>query len=195
MFISHVSTNKQEADGLKYFLEHYGIVGFVAHRDIEPTEEWQTLIETALSSMDALVALLTPGFHDSSWTNQEVGFAIGRNRLVIPIQFGLDPHGLIGKYQGLQGLNKKSFQLAKDIFAILAVNPLTAIQMGRGAAEQLSNAESYEAAKGAIERLEVCSKLDQESLEKIQKAADQNPNVKGAWGVPARIDALIKKFG
>ncbi len=28
--------------------------------------------------MDALAALLTTDFHDSNWTDQEVGFAIGR---------------------------------------------------------------------------------------------------------------------
>jgi hypothetical protein len=33
--------------------------------DIEPTRKWQDEIELALSTADALVAMLTPGFHES----------------------------------------------------------------------------------------------------------------------------------
>jgi hypothetical protein len=35
----------------------------------------QNEIETALESMDAFVALLTENFHESLWTDQEVGYS------------------------------------------------------------------------------------------------------------------------
>jgi hypothetical protein len=53
--------------------------------------------------MDALVALLSPDFHDSDWTDQEVGVAIGRGVPLIAVRLGLDPYGLMGKGQGLGG--------------------------------------------------------------------------------------------
>jgi hypothetical protein len=103
VFLSHKATVKVEVSRLKQSFARCGIGAFVAHEDIEPTREWQREIERALFSMDALVALLTSDFHDSSWTDQEVGVAIGRGVPLIAVRLGLDPYGLMGKGQGLGG--------------------------------------------------------------------------------------------
>ena len=58
--------------------------------------------------MDALAAILTPGFNESKWTDQEVGVAVGRGSLIIPIRKGMNPYGFIGKYQGMQGKKHKT---------------------------------------------------------------------------------------
>lgn len=78
LFLSHLSSFKRTAGGLQRSLRRFGISAFVAHVDIEPTREWQDEIEAALYSMDALAAILMPGFKDSDWTDQELGVAIGR---------------------------------------------------------------------------------------------------------------------
>lgn len=101
LFLSHVSAHREHVAKLKSEFSFYGITAFVAHEDIEPNSMWQGEIELALSSMDALVALLTPDFHQSKWTDQEVGWAMGRNVMVIPVRLGHDPYGFIGKQQGL----------------------------------------------------------------------------------------------
>jgi TIR domain len=72
LFLSHKSDIKKEAHSLKETLRAYGISAFVAHDDIVPTKEWQEEIENALATMDGFAALLTSGFHDSNWTDQEV---------------------------------------------------------------------------------------------------------------------------
>ena len=43
-----------------------------------PHLEWQVQIETALATCDTLVALLHDKFHASNWTDEEIGFAMGR---------------------------------------------------------------------------------------------------------------------
>ncbi len=101
VFLSHKSEVKKETAGLKEQLRQYGISCFVAHEDIEPTKEWQGEIENALASMDGFVALLTERFHDSNWTDQEVGFAFARGVPIIAVRLGKDPYGFIGKFQGL----------------------------------------------------------------------------------------------
>lgn len=106
LFISHLSTFKKTIGHLKTALEKYGISSFVAHEDIEPTKEWQEEIEKGLFSMDALCAVLMPGFKESNWTDQEIGVAVGRSVLIIPIRKDLDPYGFIGKYQGFQSQEK-----------------------------------------------------------------------------------------
>ncbi|MBN1830422.1 MAG: toll/interleukin-1 receptor domain-containing protein [Deltaproteobacteria bacterium] len=101
LFLSHKSSIKENASQLKHAFARCGVAAFVAHEDIEPIEEWQREIERALFSMDALVALLSEDFHNSNWTDQEVGVAIGRGVPLIAVRLGKDPYGLMGKGQGL----------------------------------------------------------------------------------------------
>jgi TIR domain len=101
-FISHVSASKVAAHRLKEALARYQIAAFVAHDNVEPTKEWQSEIESALRTMDALVAMITPGFLESRWCDQEVGFALGRGKLVVSLRIDADPHGFLARSQGLQ---------------------------------------------------------------------------------------------
>jgi hypothetical protein len=101
VFLSHKAEVKKKAAELKARLELFGISCFVAHKDIHPTKEWQNEIESALVSMDAFVALMTKEFHDSLWTDQEVGFALSRRVPIIAVKLGRDPYGFIGKFQAL----------------------------------------------------------------------------------------------
>jgi hypothetical protein len=101
VFLSHKTEVKKETAELKSKLAQMGISAFVAHEDIHPTQQWQIEIESALSSMHAFVALLTTDFHDSLWTDQEVGFAVARGVPIIAVRMGKDPYGFIGKFQAL----------------------------------------------------------------------------------------------
>jgi hypothetical protein len=78
LFLSHVSAHKVAVSKLKLEFRKFAISSVVAHEDIEPTLEWQREIELALRSMHALVVLLTFDFHESKWTDQEAGFALGK---------------------------------------------------------------------------------------------------------------------
>ena len=80
LFLSHKSEVKRETAELKKRLAQFGVSCFVAHTDIHPTQKWQDEIESALASMDGFVALMTEKFHDSNWTDQEVGYAFARRR-------------------------------------------------------------------------------------------------------------------
>lgn len=101
VFLSHKTEVKRETAELKDKLQVFGATSFVAHEDIHPTKTWQDEIESALASMDAFVAILTEDFHDSLWTDQEVGFALGRGVPIIALRLGRDPYGFIGKFQAL----------------------------------------------------------------------------------------------
>ena len=75
VFLSHKDSVKKTATTLKEGLRVFGVSAFVAHKDIHPTKQWQDEIEAALASMDAFVAFMSKTFHDSNWTDQEVGYA------------------------------------------------------------------------------------------------------------------------
>ncbi len=125
LFISHVSKDKAIATRLKSALGGYEIAGFVAHEDIHPTLAWQDEIERGLQTMDALIAVHTPGFSDSIWTQQEIGFALGRGVKIISFKMGEDPTGFIGKHQALPRRNRTADQIAEEIDKLLEADPRT----------------------------------------------------------------------
>ena len=81
LFFSHSSHEKKFAYELKDQLASWAIDLFVAHEDIEPSSEWEKVIEQALDTCDALAAYLSTHFHASLWTDQEVGWCIEPPRL------------------------------------------------------------------------------------------------------------------
>lgn len=126
VFISHISKDKVKAKRLKDCLAPHAINGFVAHEDIHPTLVWQTEIERALHTMDAFIAIHTPGFSASVWTQQEIGFAVGRGTKIISFKMGEDPTGFISKQQALARGTRTAEQIAAEIEALLHADEQTA---------------------------------------------------------------------
>lgn len=126
LFISHISKDKLKATRLKQALAKFDIAGFVAHEDIHPTLPWQDEIERGLQAMDALIAVHTPGFKDSIWTQQEVGYALGRGVKLISLKIGEDPTGFIGKHQALARRSRTAEQIAEEVDKLLSDDPRTA---------------------------------------------------------------------
>lgn len=124
-FISYTSEYKAKAGDLKRILQRHGINAFLAHEDIEPLNEWLPEIERALFSMDILIALLTDGFRNSDWTDQEIGVALGRKKPIVPIRLGANPYGFIGRYQAISGHEKQSDEIAEEILDHLLRNDST----------------------------------------------------------------------
>ena len=100
LVVSHTSAHRQAVGALRAALLPHGVVAFVAHDAIQPTQEWLDVIVRALREAEALAAYLTGDFHDSQWTDQEVGAAVGRELLVLPLKVDQDPYGF---YRSLPG--------------------------------------------------------------------------------------------
>mgnify|MGYP000379038390 CR=1 FL=1 len=115
-FISHLSADKKKAKRLKDVLKQYNINSFVAHEDITPTKEWQIEIENALQTMDFFISLHVEGFSNSFWCQQEVGFAVAKGVLIIPIKFSEeDPVGFISKFQAMYRGGKTAEIIGEEI--------------------------------------------------------------------------------
>lgn len=195
IFISHISATKKAVAGLKVQLEDYGLSAFVAHEDIEPTREWQDEIEGALATMDALVAVLVPGFAESKWTDQEVGVAVGRRVPIVPLKAGLDPYGLIGKYQALQVKGKTNDVIALEVIEILAGKPQIASKISRALVERLKASGSWARSKNLMDLIEKCRTFTPEAIAELRAAAESNDQVSSAWGVPERIAKIVAANG
>jgi hypothetical protein len=116
VFLTHLAMKRKFAADLQEALLDFGISCFVAHNDIEPTAEWCAEIEAALATCEALVALLHPTFHESNWTDQEIGFVMGRGLPTFAVHLGQDPYGFIGRFQAFNGYGKDPLELARDLF-------------------------------------------------------------------------------
>jgi TIR domain len=103
VFVSHLAERRQEVHDLAKVLRQIGFSCFVAHDEIRPSRSWLKEIERALRSCDLLVAYVSPGFSQSDWTDQEVGWALGRELVAIPVSVdGEIPKGFLGNYQAVR---------------------------------------------------------------------------------------------
>lgn len=192
LFLSHISSFKKTTSQLQSALRTYGVSAFVAHVDIEPTKEWQDEIEAGLYSMDALAAILMPGFKDSNWTDQEVGIAIGRGVLVIPVMRGSTPYGFISKYQGLHAEGKTVAAVAENIFRILTSSPKTRTRMLSCLIETTVRAASEEEAIAKLQHIESIQKIPPEYLEQLRDSAKSSVALSAKASLKA-LNALLTK--
>jgi len=121
LFISHRDAQKLHARSLAVALECYGISAFVAHDTIEPMSTWVNEILKGLQTMEIMLAFVTDDFHDSDWTNQEIGYALGRDVPIISLKLQTaDPRGFIGGQQPLEGRFDEAAASATEIYGLIA---------------------------------------------------------------------------
>lgn len=175
VFLSHKAEIKEKAKWLKDGLTPFGISAFVAHADIPETEEWQEQIENALASMDAFVALLTKDFHDSAWTDQEVGYALGRGVSLIAVKWGRDPYGFIGKFQGLScKLDVAALRIAK-----LLIKQPRMLDCYIGA---LPDCHTFDEGNLLSQLLPLIKELTTGQIERLLAANNKHPQVRESYG-------------
>jgi hypothetical protein len=193
VFLSHVSAHKKKVVELKSQLRDFHVSAFVAHEDIEPSRKWQKEIELALNSMDAFIPLLTEDFHNSNWTDQELGIALGLDAVIIPVRLGRDPYGFIGENQGLSGDLKKTKELASGIIDALLLNTRLGSLMRDVLVNGLEKSESF------IDSIQICERLNEvngftdEQIKRLQAALKNNDQVYNAFKVPGWINGIVKK--
>jgi hypothetical protein len=195
LFLSHLASFKSQIMCLRSALHRFGITAFVAHEDIEPTKEWLNEIEKALFSMDALAAVLMPGFHESDWTDHEVGIAVGRDVLVIPVCRGLVPYGFINKYQGFQSAGKMISQVADGVFSIVLRSPKTRGRMVDCLIEQLLLAANESDALSRIGLLGRAESLSDAHCAKIREGASSNALFSKSHEVLNQLNSLLTRHG
>lgn len=175
VFLSHKSEVKKETAALKDGLRLFGISCFVAHEDIHPTKAWQDEIENALASMDGFVALMTEDFHDSNWTDQEVGYAVAKGVPIIAVRLGKDPYGFIGKFQALTSTWQTSVE---DIVKILIKND----QILSAYIQALRNCPSWDSGNVLARALLGIEKLTAPQIDALVAAYNDTSELRGSFG-------------
>lgn len=198
--MSHSSSQAKLVSEIKKHLADYGIDGFVAHEDIEPSRLWQRSILDALRTCHAMALFLTADFHDSFWTDQEVGYALARDDseplpgfrrdrvVIVPLRFALNPYGFVAGYQAIDCRNIALAEIPELMIKILIRQDFSLA--GSALAQSLADAETPEEAGRRAERLAVLTNLYSDHVQLLADAAQHNPMVarsSTAAGIVARL--------
>jgi hypothetical protein len=83
-------------------LDGWGFPCFLAHEDLEISEEWKARILLELQIAGVFAAVLSRHFKQSDWCEQELGLAVGRSDvLIVPLSIdGTMPYGFIDHLHG-----------------------------------------------------------------------------------------------
>lgn len=169
LFISHLSSYKKSAANLKACLLKYGIHSFVAHEDIKPSKEWEIEIENALFSMNALCAIVTKEFIQSEWCDQEIGFALGQKKVVIPIIKDAMPYGFFGKYQAIKSAEGKASEIAKSVWDTITKNEKTNSRYFSCLVSLILTAQNKPEAICFLDVLDQCSNVSRGAVDSLYK--------------------------
>jgi hypothetical protein len=103
-FLSYQTADKHIAGRLKEVLAEVGIKSFLAHEDIDVSEEWRLKILEEIAKVDIFICLLSQNYAKSAWCVQESGIAAFRYGLpVVPLSLdGSIPRGFISHIQSVK---------------------------------------------------------------------------------------------
>ena len=194
LFVSHSSLNRRLAHNLRKELRAYGVDAFVAHDVIEPTADWQNVIEYALRTADAMVALLSKEFRKSRWCDQEVGAVLVQNKLIVSVDLGQEPYGFLGRYQALKAVNLEPDEVSMRLFRLLLKNEKSQPAVAAALVSLFEGSDSFQEAKDNSRLLEMLPRLDKNLRQRVRTALKGNSQVSAAFGVPDRVTRLLVKW-
>lgn len=175
-FISYSTQEKHRGTEVKEVLEEYGIECFLAHEDIQISQEWKNRILEELRRCRIFIPLLSRAFKESDWAPQEIGaITIREDVVIIPILLdGTLPFGFISHVQG-KPINHP------DGLEELLIGPLRRHHPHFVIPGMIKRVEAANTFRGAEEVLEplvpLYSELDDEELDALVTASIGNGQV------------------
>jgi hypothetical protein len=178
VFCSHLAAHKQVVGEVGDQLARFGVEPFIAHDAIEPSKEWAQVIENALTDCDAMIVFLHEGFEQSSWYDQEVGWALGRRRPILPLNYGIHPYGFLGKYQDQSCSNAPPPQVGTFVMDWLTKTPSLHARLAHGLVDAFVNSGSWNFTRLVAPLLDRISAITNDDLTRMEKAAQDNIDVR-----------------
>ena len=188
-FVSY-SVEKKEAGGaVKECLSRFGYECFLAHEDLQVSEEWKRRILEELGSADVFVALLSEEFLASKWCGQELGFIVSRpDVLVVPLSLdGTMPYGFIEHLQGTAVGQKTLKSVLEEVLYRKRPRQMIPAQI-----ERVRQAGSFRGAEAAV--LPLVSRFERftdQEIEDFVRAAAGNYEV---WDAGLCSSTYIPEF-
>lgn len=193
IFISHSYTDRAIAVAIKKALAEDNLKAFIAHEDIDATEEWELVIMDALRNCKAVIAVLTQDFKLSEWTNQELGMAIALNKFIVTMRVDIDPPGFMGRYQGLPWKADSPETSIKALRVLLMRKEI--ISRKKALIEEFGSSHNYNQAADRAAVLRMAEPFSPEQVNLILVVSLKNHQIKGSWGASDYLRELRRKQG
>ena len=198
VFLSHLASEKLFASELSNELANWGMHAFVAHEHIEPGAEWENVIISSLATCDCLVALLHPGFHESKWTDQEVGFVLGRGKVTFALRAGTNPYGFMARHQGIPmpvNTPNPAAQLAQAIVKLLCSHSETGPGARQALVDRLAKSNSWNQSNRIVNMFRELPPITKAQYEQLQEARVSNYEISKSHFAPPWLDELEAVYG
>lgn len=102
IFFSHSTRDRRWCEWLAADAAKFGVTAYLAEHDPQPGRQLAEKVKRNIGKCNALVVLLTENSVSSSYVQQEVGWALAKDKLVIPlIQPGI-PSTRLAMLQGVE---------------------------------------------------------------------------------------------
>ena len=123
-FISYQTADRLVAEKVKNLLQEAGISSFMAHEDVNVSEEWRLKILEEIGVADLFVSLWSQNYYGSCWCIQESGIASFRQDLtVIPLSVdGSTPQGFANNIQSTK-IDPTNVQLSDLLPGLVKAEP------------------------------------------------------------------------
>jgi hypothetical protein len=127
-FISYAHADRHRAGEAKTLLDGAGFSSFLAHEDLEVSDEWRDCLVKELKACDLFVALLSKAYMASVWAVQESGFIASRLPGVTVAPLSLDGTRSSGFVHHFQSPSVGPEPITRKIL----IEPLTALSTAFG---------------------------------------------------------------
>lgn len=180
LFISHRSDARHIASEFKANLSYLCIDAFVAHDDIGDNEVWKSSLKDNLDLSHGFVALVTDGYEQSIWCQQEIGWATARKIQTMGVRFRdpVPPLGLLGERQLIRFSNYD--EAAYRIKEVITSNSIGMEKWRLSVLAYLESAASWAQVRMYWKFVENFGKLSHLETESLRRAYEKNSYVSTA---------------
>ncbi len=208
-FLSHTHDNRDFVGRVRESLPTFGISGFVAHADINPSKQWRAAIKEALATCHIFVAFMDDGFHESQWCDQEVGWALSRDIPILPVRpmdfdrSSTRKDGFLEEHQDVflddVSFINSAYWTAEQIFNSLVTHARTRDVGVMALAEAFVHSGSFDQTRRLWSLIERQPLIESPQLRRLEYAVQTNRQVYDAVVPPKRkvpqlIKELVRKF-
>ncbi|MEW5747206.1 MAG: toll/interleukin-1 receptor domain-containing protein [Candidatus Thermoplasmatota archaeon] len=88
VFVSHSAKDKHQLELIRGAIRGTGARPYVAEENVTPGAKLSTKIRNKIEECDVFLLILTENSAASAYVNQEIGYALGLEKFVLPIVIG-----------------------------------------------------------------------------------------------------------
>lgn len=190
-FISHSHKDLQIAIEINNLLAQGKVNSFLAHKDIQVSEEWREKILSEIFQSNIFICILTKNYQESPWCVQESGIAAFKKDMrIIPVSIdGTLSPGFIRKFQAVHIEPDHKIDWGN---LIKAFGSLDAIDIIINMLE--NNTDFNQAGKTTGMLSHYATDLNNDQAKRILKLFADNPSVCNSWFVAELLKQMLDQY-